>query len=88
MPGTGQAAERSEFVIEALLIRNPDHAKKLEKEERESCRLFCNVFLCHRRGITYPLILGRTESEVEARKREEATDECRRHDVQSAMYVF
>lgn len=32
-------------VIETLLICNFDHAKKHEKEERESCRLFCNELL-------------------------------------------
>jgi len=83
---TGRSATPD--AIEVHLIRNPDHAKKLEKEERESCRLFCNGFLRHFVwGSTYLLILGRTESKVEARKGEEATDECRRHDVQSTMCV-
>jgi hypothetical protein len=34
-------------VIEIFLIRNRNHAKKYEKEERESCRLFCKGSLCH-----------------------------------------
>ena len=39
----GRSAEPE--VIEALLIRNPYHAEKHEKEERERCRLLCNGFL-------------------------------------------
>ena len=51
-------------VIRILLIRDLDHAKKHEKEERESCRLFCNEFLPPFR-LKYRLPYGaRTESEV------------------------
>ena len=62
---------------------------KSSKKKKEKVADFSVMyFFGHRRGTACPLILDQTESKVEARKREEATDECRRHDVQSAMYVF
>ena len=45
-PHGGSDGASTRRVIEVLLIRNPDHAKKYEKEERESRRLHGNNVSC------------------------------------------
>jgi len=61
---------------------------KSTKKKKEKVADF-SVIISFATPPEIPLTLfDQTESEAETWKREEATDECRGHDVQSAMYAF